>query len=506
MNIRDIIMPALFAFAFTVGVRYFLDPKTEPEQEVVTGRKRLIPSSADLVKAIDKTINFIDEKAISGYIETKVPTLNGHYVFTSQGAALKGAYFKHYDQDNDDYLCAFNAQTINEFGFIIGLNFPAPHEFELVENNNLENATELVYKAKISEGTLTKKFYVPKNNNSINLTILFDFNNIDTQLRLFIPTPYICGSDNEDLFGLVNTQSSKTNIKEIKKDECLSAAWDIPKVFGTNSKFFASIVYGQDGDKAQRGAFKLADNQLVSILETPRVRGSGEWNIKAYFGPKMVNALEAVDSKLTQILNYGWLTSLSKIMLKALNILYQVFKNYGVAIIILTLIIKILLLPLTWNAESGDKKQAELEKKMNYVKQKYRNDPEALQRAQFEIIRQNGMGLGVFFVNFAQLPFIIALQKILSNSVELYKAPFLWIQNLSAPDPYSILSILMGIIALSGLIKKNISIKKLLFPLGLYLFFISFSLKLSAGLVLAIVANIFLSQLQSYIYRLVKRA
>jgi YidC/Oxa1 family membrane protein insertase len=506
MNIRDIIMPALLAFAFTVGVRYFLDPKTEPEQEFVTGRKRLIPSSADLVKAIDKNIDFVDKKTTLGYIETKVPTLNGHYIFTSQGAALKGAYFNHHYQNSDDYLCAFNAQGIDEFAFIIGLNFPAPHDFELVEHNNLENATELIYKATISEGTLTKKFYIPKNCNSINLTILFDFNNTDTQLRLFIPTPYICGSENEDLLGLVNTQSSKTNIKEIKKDECLSAAWDIPKVFGTNSKFFASIVYSQDGDKAQRGAFKLADNQLVSILETPRVRGSGEWNIKAYFGPKMVNALEAVDSKLTQILNYGWLTSLSKIMLKALNILYQVFKNYGVAIIILTLIIKILLLPLTWNAESGDKKQAELEKKMNYVKQKYRNDPEALQRAQFEIIRQNGMGLGVFFVSFAQLPFIIALQKILSNSVELYKAPFLWIQNLSAPDPYSILSILMGIIALSGLIKKNISIKKLLFPLGLYLFFISFSLKLSAGLVLAILANIVLSQLQSYIYRLVKRA
>jgi YidC/Oxa1 family membrane protein insertase len=506
MNIRDIIMPALFAFAITFGVRYFLDPKTEPEQEVVTGRKRLIPSSADLVKAIDKTINFIDKKSTSGYIETKVPTANGYYIFTSEGAALKGAYFKHYDQNNDDYLCAFNPQVINEFGFIIGLNFPAPHDFELVENNNLENATELVYKAIINEGVLTKKFYVLKNNNGINLTILFDLNNTDSQLRLFMPTPYICGSENEDLLGLVNTQSSKTNIKEIKKDECLSAAWDIPKVFGTNSKFFASIVYAQDGDKAQRGAFKLADNQLISILETPRVRGSGEWNLKTYFGPKKVNALESVDSRLTQILNYGWLTSLSKIMLKVLNVLYQVFKNYGLAIIILTLIIKIILLPLTWNAESGLKKQAELEKKMNYIRQKYRNDPEALQREQLEIIRQNGMGLGAILANFAQFPFIIALQKILANSVELYKAPFMWIPNLSAPDPYSILSIVMGIMLLFGLMQNKFSIKKSLFPLGLSLFFISFSTKLSAGLVLAICVNVILSQLQSYIYRLVKRA
>lgn len=505
MNIRDIIMPALFAFAFTMGVRYFLDPKTEPEQEVVTGRKRLIPSSADLVKAIDKNINFIDKKSISDYTDTKVPTLNGYYVFTTQGASLKGAHFKHYD-NNDEYLCALNAQNIDELGFIVGLNFPTPQDFELVEHNILENATVLVYKASINEGVLTKKFYVPKNSNSINLTISFDFQDTDAQLRLFMPTPYICGSESEDFFGVANTQSSKTNIKEIKKDECLSAAWDIPKIFGTNSKFFASIVYFQDGDKAQRGAFKLADNQLVSILETPRIRGAGEWNIKAYFGPKKVNSLEAVDSRLTQILNYGWLTSLSKIMLKVLNALYQLFKNYGVAIIILTLLIKILLLPFTWNAESGLKKQAEVEKKMNYIRQKYRNDPEALQREQLEIIRQNGMGLGVIFANFAQLPFIIALQKILSNSVELYKAPFLWIPNLSAADPYSILSIIMGIMVIFGLMQNKMSIKKSLFPLGLSLVFISFTTKLSAGIVLAILVNVVLSQLQSYVYRLVKKS
>ena len=286
----------------------------------------------------------------------------------------------------------------------------------------------------------------------------------------------------------------------------MSAAWDIPKIFGTNSKFFAAIIYSQEGDKAQRGAFKVADNQLITILETPRIRGSGEWNLKAFVGPKKVDALELVDNRLTQILNYGWLTSLSKIMLKMLNILYKYLKNYGLAIIILTLIIKILLLPFTWNAESGLKKQAEIEKKMTYIKQKYRNDPEAMQREQLEIIKQNGMGLGVIFANFAQLPFIIALQKILSNSVELYKAPFLWIPNLASSDPYSILSIVMGIMVLFGLMQNKMSIKRSLFPLGLSLVFISFTTKLSAGLVLAILVNVVLSQLQSYVYRLIKKS
>ena len=189
-----------------------------------------------------------------------------------------------------------------------------------------------------------------------------------------------------------------------------------------------------------------------------------------------------------------------------LNILYKYLKNYGLAIIILTLIIKILLLPFTWNAESGLKKQAEIEKKMTYIKQKYRNDPEAMQREQLEIIKQNGMGLGVIFANFAQLPFIIALQKILSNSVELYKAPFLWIPNLASSDPYSILSIVMGIMVLFGLMQNKMSIKRSLFPLGLSLVFISFTTKLSAGLVLAILVNVVLSQLQSYVYRLIKKS
>lgn len=504
MNIRDIVVPALLAFAIVTGVRYFFEPQERTEQ-VVSGRKRIIPASEDLVKPLDKHVNFIDLPVSADYTETKVTTNNGYYVFTTQGAGLKQAYFKLDSDNNDDqYLCAFNSTNVNFLAFLLALNIPTPVDYKLISHNVTDLETELVYQASSTNGLITKKFVISSQTNNIDLFVNLDSKDSDTQFRLFIPTPGLCGVSEDTIFGLVNTQSSSTKIKEINKDES-QAAWDIPKIFGSESRYFASVVYSQDGDRAQRGSFKLENENLITVLETPRIKGTAEWSLKCYFGPKRADSLELVDKRLTQILNYGWFSVISKALLSLLNILFKYVKNYGLAIILLTLLLKLALLPISWKGEDGLKRQAELDKKMSYISQKFRNDPEALQREQLELLRKNGMGLSGLLPNLIQFPFIIALQRVLANSIELYEAPFFWIPNLAAPDPYGVLSVLFGLAAFLGFAKSKASIKKQLMPLGLTAVFISFTLKLSAGLVLAIFINVFLSQLQSYVYRKIKK-
>ena len=500
MKIHDIIVSALLAFAITFGIRYFFEPKVQEEKEVISGRKREIPASEDLVKPMDKHINFIDIDKDLNPTETKVLTYNGYYVFTTQGAGLKQAYFKHYEDSlEDDYLCALNVNDVNLLPFLVALNCPTPLDYKLISNITLDSITELVYQAETPNGTLKKKFSISSLNNSIDLSIISDLINIDSQLRLFISTPLLCSTTDLTINGLVNTQSSNTNLKKVTNEES-QAAWDIPKLFGSESRYFASIVYNQVGDKAQRGSFKLEDNNFISILETPRIKGTGQWDIKCYFGPKKVNSLDLVDKRLSQILDYGWFSPISKALLYVLNILFSYLKNYGLAIILLSLLIKLLLLPISWKGEIDPRKQAEQAKKLAYLKQKYRNDPESLQKEQHELAKESISGIG-FFAQIIQFPFIIAFQRILSNSVELYKAPFFWIPNLSEADPYYILSLFIALFFFVSLFKNKTSIKQQLIPFGIGLVMISFSLKLSAGLNLTLLVNFMFNQIQSYAYR-----
>jgi len=120
--------------------------------------------------------------------------------------------------------------------------------------------------------------------------------------------------------------------------------------------------------------------------------------------------------------------------------LYDLVHNYGIAIILVTLLIKLLMAPFTFRSEQGMKERAEFQRKMKYLQEKFKHDKQALASAQAELLRKNGLsGLGSCLPNLLQLPFFIVLGSVISNSIELYKAPFLWINDLSAPDPYYIL-------------------------------------------------------------------
>lgn len=501
MNLKDIIIPAILAFAITSGIRYFIEPSTSNNDEVVSGKKRKIVLSEDMVKPFNKDINFLESSSTDEPEETNVKIFNGNIVFTSEGAAIKHVCFDSFNNDPND-ICVYQAQDIKQRGFILALDKPSPINYKLVKNIRMSDLTELIYQAEIDGSILTKTFEVYHDKNEINLTISMDSKESDNQYRLFIPVPFIQGTEMSEQSGIVNSSSSNTKINTVKNNE-VSSSWDIPYIFGAQSRYFASVVFNEDGDRSQRGSFKTVDGRLISILETPRVKGDFSWKISSYYGPKQLQCIDKVDSKLDQILDYGWFGFISKILLKILNWIYNYVKNYGFSIILLTILLKTLILPITWNKDSAMKNQADLEKKMSYIRQKYKNDPIALEREQLELIKKSGFGgLSGILKSFIQLPLIIALQKLLINSIELYKAPFLWIPNLSAPDPYGILSIGIGIIMLVSMsANKKQSIKKILIPLGVMAMFVSFSLKLTSGLVLAIFINMIYDSLQSFVYR-----
>jgi YidC/Oxa1 family membrane protein insertase len=217
--------------------------------------------------------------------------------------------------------------------------------------------------------------------------------------------------------------------------------------------------------------------------------------------------MSAVDDRLEQVLDYGFWSSLSKIILKILNFLYGYVKNYGLAIILFTLLFQLLLMPLSISSQKSIEKQADLNRKIQYLKQKYRNDSERLQQEQAELLRTHGVGglMGGCLLVLVQAPIFLALSRLLSNCFELYNERFLWIPDLASYDPFYILPLLFFIAMLARTYTQDKPIRQQLSMYALTLFFAAMMARLSAGLVLYIFTGVLVNVIQVYLMKF-KRA
>jgi YidC/Oxa1 family membrane protein insertase len=186
---------------------------------------------------------------------------------------------------------------------------------------------------------------------------------------------------------------------------------------------------------------------------------------RVYAGPKDLQTLAAVSRKfglgdgsgnLEDIINYGWLSFIAPIikpiaqfMLKSLLFINQFTRNYGWAIVILTVVLNMFFFPLRWYSSRAMKRTAAMQPKMREIQEKLRkldkSDPRALelQREQIALMREGNPLMGCLLL-LLQMPFFLAVFTILTVSIEVRHAPFFgWIHDLSAPDPYWILPLAM---------------------------------------------------------------
>ena len=163
-----------------------------------------------------------------------------------------------------------------------------------------------------------------------------------------------------------------------------------------------------------------------------------------YGGPKELKQLEALG--MDSAINFGILGFLAKPLLKFFLFLHKFIPNWGLEIIVFTLIIKIILHPLTHKSFVSMKKMQELAPRLEEIKRKYGNDPQKLQEETMKLYRETGVNpASGCLPMLLQIPIFIALYELFLNAVELKGASFLWIKDLSQPDPTYILPILMGL-------------------------------------------------------------
>jgi YidC/Oxa1 family membrane protein insertase len=164
--------------------------------------------------------------------------------------------------------------------------------------------------------------------------------------------------------------------------------------------------------------------------------GAARIHSEIYMGPKLLEALEAVNPTLHKSIDFGFFGILAIVFLRTLKLFHYVAPNYGVDIILLTVSIRIAFLPISIKSQRSMMKMQRLQPQMTRLREKYKDNNEQLQKEMVDLYKRNHVNpLGGCAPMALQLPIFIGLYEALLNSVELRHAPFVgWINDLSTPD------------------------------------------------------------------------
>ncbi|HID95660.1 MAG TPA: membrane protein insertase YidC [Candidatus Latescibacteria bacterium] len=261
--------------------------------------------------------------------------------------------------------------------------------------------------------------------------------------------------------------------------------------FGVRSKYFLISLIptdGREGDVEISGEPDESGQRKIYNLSFESDIVEGKVSNIVYLGPIEYNRLKGYNLDLDKVMDFGWpiVRSISKIFLRFFVLMHKVIPNYGVVIIIFSMIIKILVYPLTKKSYQATADMQRLQPKIAALQQKYKNDRQRLNRELMRLYKEHGVNpMGGCLPILLQMPIFFALYKVFRNTIELRQAEFvLWLKDLSQPDPYYVLPILMGA---TTFIQQRMTVKdpkqkamSYIMPVILVFIFLNFS----SGLVL----------------------
>jgi YidC/Oxa1 family membrane protein insertase len=220
---------------------------------------------------------------------------------------------------------------------------------------------------------------------------------------------------------------------------------------GFESKYFIASLIPQNPSLTSFRMTKDSNNLIAVGLKGPKIvippGQAGLFNYSLYLGPKDYSLLKAQDLGLENAIDFGsWLKWLAIPLLIVLKFLYGYVQNYGIAIIILTILIKLIFWPLGNKSYKSMKEMQKLQPLMAALREKYKSDKARLSQESMALYKAHKVNpMGGCLPMIVQIPVFFGLYKALLYAIELRHSPlFWWIQDLSAKDPYYITPLVMG--------------------------------------------------------------
>jgi YidC/Oxa1 family membrane protein insertase len=546
---RLVIAIVLSVLVFLAWQFFFVDkeavqksaPQTEksPAQEQPVKAAQPYPGETQAVQT-DKT-GVTDTQVSTPSRITKTVTVDTpmyRVKLSENGAAVTSFVLKHYRetvQENSplkELLPQENPIETVLIGFA-GKSLPGLDNAVFSTNVNAENvnirdsAQEISFSWKSDRGVLVEKTYkFYPDSYLIGLDIAIKNGSDQTiQDKLFVALTSPVPNDKrmygfEGPSALIEKKLEEVKIKNIADQNIYPG--NVQWVTLQDRYFMMSVIPEQVGEASMR--LYLKGNELIEAQYAlpdgaigPGTQHTYQYSL--FFGPKSMDILAAAGHSLNKALDFGMFDILAKPCVWLMNKLYSVIPNYGIAIIVLTILIKGVLWPLGSKSYKSMSEMKKIQPLMKEIREKHKNDKKKMNEEVMSLYRTYKINpLGGCLPMVVQLPVFFALYRMLYQAIELRHAPFfLWIDDLSAPDrlfrfdiasipfmepPYGIpvLTIIMGA---TMLLQQKMSppmgdptqAKMMMFmPLIFTVIFINFS----AGLVLYWLVNNVLSISQQY--------
>jgi YidC/Oxa1 family membrane protein insertase len=273
---------------------------------------------------------------------------------------------------------------------------------------------------------------------------------------------------------------------------------------GIDEKFFVLAVLPLP-DKEPRGCAlqgKPGDKFQVELRYAPKSIEPGKtetYTMVVYAGPKVLTTLDGLtvggqEPKLGQAVDFGWFAFIARPLLWILKFFQTGVKNWGLAIILLTIFVKLITLYWTQKSMRSMQGMAKLKPRITLLQEKYKDDKQRLNQEMMALYKANGVNpLSGCLPMLLQMPIWIALYSTLQVAVELYRMPFVgWLSDLTAPDKYYVLPIATGLLMfvqqkLSPTPQDSQQAKMMLYMMPIM--FTGFTLFVPSGLTLYILTN-----------------
>ena len=377
--------------------------------------------------------------------EIKVETKYYVALFTTQGARLKSFKLKKYRSSVDENSPPFEmVQSAPGVPFPLGVSWqgPAPSDDAGlrygVQGGDL-NLTDdakgvLVFQGRTPDGTtITKSFTF----SGATYTIAMDVSVKTADGQSLAPQIFITDKSDhsivnpdakfEGYIALVDNKIKRESPTEADKGQEFTGdvAW---AGFGQTYFLFALLP---DNPAHNKVWVHQAGAALIAGIAGP----SGDGRYTMFIGPKDLDTLKSLGRQLEKSIDIGHFGFISVPLLYVLHFFQRFTHSYGLDIILLTILIKLLMAPLTHKSYVSMKQMQKLQPQMEKLKERYANDKEKLNKEIMELYRRNGVNpLGGCLPMVLQFPVFYGLYNALSTPIELRHAPFLWIKDLSKPD------------------------------------------------------------------------
>ncbi len=364
--------------------------------------------------------------------------------FSSMGGTIKSILLKQYKDNKGNPIVLMRDEALPPFSIGADDGFQFAHAPFLVRGSNVKLTPRI--------NTASLAFDYSDGSTSIRRTYTFHYDDYAIDLKdeiTGLPTYWITlGKD----FGIYD-KDSKVHFGPVVLKDADRLEFSVPKlkeakIFKEGVKwiaqedkyFFSSLIPGEAVDEV-----KVWDKNADALVAAQFKSGVNTYKI--YNGPKENDRLQQYHVGLEYVIDFGFFSIIARPLFWVLKLFYKISHNYGIAIIILTTLVRIPFIPLVNKGQQSMKKLQDIQPRMAEVREKYKSDPQRMQREIMELYKKHKVNpMGGCLPMLLQIPVFFALYKVLLISIELRGAPFaFWIHDLSLKDPTYVMPIVMGI-------------------------------------------------------------